>query len=428
MRCGMVGRRAALRRWEPRRRRRRVWPSSSGTGVVTRQRSRRRGVMRHRTAARRIRRRGARQRRRHCWVWPTSSARPADVQRRSRPLIATRWVLPVRLVLRRRSRRRGVMRCGMVGRRAALRRWEPRVGVGELVRDWGRDPAEIEAAWRDAAQDGRTADTQAGRETAAQALLGLADELREAGRRPTEIAAAYRDAVGAAREVGTPEALLAVGRSLCSGTRSHTARQPPSATGKPILLRCSARPPGTQGGHRVVDRGGGRAGPWPRTPAACVGAQRDRGAAGRGRHGISGGSCSAQRGCCCGRGRGSPQGTRAAGRGDVRTWARVRGSQGPRCGHPQGATDGNPRQRVPRGTRPRRDRRECVSHGHGCGEGSRKLCGAAHRGAGAVRSRRRVPDVATAAGRYSRSCTAMRPQQAARRVLRRASNGRRGRW
>ena len=31
-------------------------------------------------------------------------------------------------------------------------------------------------------------------------------------------------------------------------------------------------------------------------------------------------------------------------------------------------------------------------------------------------------------GRYSRSCTALRPQQAARRVLRRASNGRRGRW
>ena len=87
--------------------------------------------------------------------------------------------------------------------------------LAEQLRDWGRDPAEIEAAWRDAAQDGRTADTQAGRETAAQALLGLADELREAGRRPTEIAAAYRDAVGAAREVGTPEALLAVGRSLC---------------------------------------------------------------------------------------------------------------------------------------------------------------------------------------------------------------------
>ena len=72
--------------------------------------------------------------------------------------------------------------------------------LAEQLRDWGRDPAEIEAAWRDAAQDGRTADTQAGRETAAQALLGLADELREAGRRPTEIAAAYRDAVGAARE------------------------------------------------------------------------------------------------------------------------------------------------------------------------------------------------------------------------------------
>ena len=86
--------------------------------------------------------------------------------------------------------------------------------LGFTLVGWGREPEEVEAAYRDAAAAGREAATLEGLVETARALFNLGNALVGWGREPEEVEAAYCDAVVAGQEAATPAGLLLSAQAL----------------------------------------------------------------------------------------------------------------------------------------------------------------------------------------------------------------------
>ena len=76
--------------------------------------------------------------------------------------------------------------------------------LGIVLADWGREPGEVETAYRDAAAAGREAATPEGLLLTAQSLSNLGNALASWGRPQQEIEAAYREVAAAGREAAIP--------------------------------------------------------------------------------------------------------------------------------------------------------------------------------------------------------------------------------
>ena len=299
--------------------------------------------------------------------------------------------------------------------------------LAEQLRDWGRDPAAIEAAWRDAAQDGRTADTQAGRETAARVLLDRYDALREWGRGQNEIADAKRDAVAAARAAGTADALLAVGWSLCRVGTEESYREAAALAREAADDSIRAAFTGSRAGDwrllaAEAGLGLGRA-LLQRAATLRRTAERPQEADTVFRDAIA----ALREAAAVGEAVGAPRGQELCGEamlavGDAYGGRKGRDAVTPR-GLPAVINDKKYREALERAATAESAYRTATDAGMAAGSSAGQLI--------AAQAQFALGDAyqgGNGRGQRSMSCTALRPQRAARRVLRRASNGRRGRW
>ena len=70
---------------------------------------------------------------------------------------------------------------------------------------WGREPQDVEAAWREAAAAARQSRSPEGLMAAARVFRRLGDALADWGRKPREVEVVLREAATLAGESGTPD-------------------------------------------------------------------------------------------------------------------------------------------------------------------------------------------------------------------------------